>query len=1644
VATGGGSTTSALGPEAKTGNGTSAFSGVGTYSSVATTNSSLNATGTVTFSDYEAGVYSQGSYSLASVVYQSMALDSATAVMSKSTAMTGVGSMSMTSNGTGSSVGTLGISTWNGNGTTNYSSQDNYTATSTIQNSTTAQSSGTTSLYQAGNYGAGSYTFSSVALQIQGTTSITFSETGTVTANGSGTSTSTTTSGSAANAALAVAAKGSTDTTTSLYADSYSFSGLTTYSAIGQANSSSTNYYAGQYAAGSTSYASVSLVEHDDALLAATNNSVFTFGGASSLTNSGTVTGTGLVSYGVLNAGANDTLTFTASNSLTLNTVETTKYEMQATLSHDFSATGSMSFGALGLGALVHQSSATARDTFTYSSLGTTSGTGNGVSTLTTTGNSTGSFGFTGFTGSGTMTLASTTCFSVSGNSSTTFNGLSSSTSNDYEAGVFSNGTLALNSVAFQSGSTTQLDVWSRATSVFDTTGTYSRSGNGGGTDSQALANAGTDVKNGQGTYLFAGSARSITTATPQGETHGLQTTTLYGAGSYANGSLSLSSVLYRSGGSQTDTSHLGIVTTFSGTGVTTVSATTTATHPGTFGTVNTTGLGTTSEGGVHAASYLGTDLVSVDATGVTTNTNYSAGQYSNGSVSFSSVALNLGATVSSTAAETLTQLALQTLGAAGTLSAASTVTGSGYTVGGSNDNLVAGTMTYSGLQTTSTSAGMSGSLTYSELGSFGGQSYNFTTVTFRAGSNSSYAFGDWETENWGLVGSGTISGVTTVTSNGFTGTSRNSDIGTFNYSLTALSTITGGGSYSDSDYGAGSFTNGSISLSSLVHSERSNNSMTKTFGGLYQGSSTGTVVNDTQGISTRGVNGTFNYSSNLTTTFASLATAENSFSMNYEGKYGNGSTSLTSLALTGVVTLGFQFQQLGTYSATSTTGYSSYGMNSMSGGYLAVSRLHAEGSMTDGNLNLSCYLLQSGLVGNSALVRTDHSVAPGATSDSTYTWDAAETLSSYQEGQSANGSYSFASLALDYQTTTNGQYTESGSNSSFTAYNRSESDTYQFDFKNVGSGSVGTFTQNATETVGYSFSGTLSGGGTLVDGNSLSPAYTGTGTVGIDSGEMGQPDAGRLRPAGAQASSGDYYPDGLDLGAKDGPGGPPSGGQAPAGGGDKKVQQLLKVQGDVITSVPYTQPKPSGPPDGWVNPNGGQYDWQITGNLMEKPNVFANPDKTPWRFHWEYRELNPKQIAARDQQARAEKHRSEMQTLSESLNRVRVDPSAGTILLRKETDPGRWLTVVDVNGSGSQKSRLRVVSRPVENPGHEVMKRLAQQIFYQTYGPPPQEPLTYRIDVFRNMIGGGDNGSVQYWRLYEAFMKMAMKGVPPYLDFAVGGGSWAPHKPVGEISQWDDDERDADDSAQWAAFRRKLPIWGTSERLLDGLQAWDSDRSAAIGHLLDAGLSFADDIMNVMLAEAALSVAAKGVGLLRAGARGSSMLGATSRSMFGSIADGEAFANTAFRGRRLAGAQLVDLQIELERLYQSRGLTFDGIFAGQPQSQFFPVRNAAGELIGGRIDLVGSAFDQPLVRVLDETSHAIDVVEPWWPARQSRLLDLGRNPAYGADRLREFSHYQLFRRAARRYENGDAIMRLLMQNGDPDLLRRMATEIIR
>ena len=123
------------------------------------------------------------------------------------------------------------------------------------------------------------------------------------------------------------------------------------------------------------------------------------------------------------------------------------------------------------------------------------------------------------------------------------------------------------------------------------------------------------------------------------------------------------------------------------------------------------------------------------------------------------------------------------------------------------------------------------------------------------------------------------------------------------------------------------------------------------------------------------------------------------------------------------------------------------------------------------------------------------------------------------------------------------------------------------------------------------------------------------------------------------------------------------------------------------------------------------------------------------------------------------------------------------------------------------------------------------------------------------------------------------------------------------------------------------------------------------------------------------------------------------------SIEDARKFEKRLFGKRFVDEDTLSDVQGLLEDLYRENGLKFKGIFTGKGVNEFIPTLDDSGKIVGGQINLVGTSRKQPLIRIIDEVSHATDAADPNFIRRFERLKNLGQ--ASSAERAREFAHFQ-------------------------------------
>jgi hypothetical protein len=128
----------------------------------------------------------------------------------------------------------------------------------------------------------------------------------------------------------------------------------------------------------------------------------------------------------------------------------------------------------------------------------------------------------------------------------------------------------------------------------------------------------------------------------------------------------------------------------------------------------------------------------------------------------------------------------------------------------------------------------------------------------------------------------------------------------------------------SSSDYLAGSYANGSYNFSSYTHNEQASDLATLSASGTETDASNGTLVNNTQGISTSGINGTYLYAASGSSSWSGSETASDTYTLHAEGCFTNGSWALNSMVLNAAATLVASSAGSGSDSATNTKGCSS------------------------------------------------------------------------------------------------------------------------------------------------------------------------------------------------------------------------------------------------------------------------------------------------------------------------------------------------------------------------------------------------------------------------------------------------------------------------------------------------------------------------------------------------------------------------------------------------------------------------------------------------------------------------------------------------------------------------------------------------
>jgi RHS repeat-associated protein len=175
----------------------------------------------------------------------------------------------------------------------------------------------------------------------------------------------------------------------------------------------------------------------------------------------------------------------------------------------------------------------------------------------------------------------------------------------------------------------------------------------------------------------------------------------------------------------------------------------------------------------------------------------------------------------------------------------------------------------------------------------------------------------------------------------------------------------------------------------------------------------------------------------------------------------------------------------------------------------------------------------------------------------------------------------------------------------------------------------------------------------------------------------------------------------------------------------------------------------------------------------------------------------------------------------------------------------------------------------------------------------------------------------------------------------------------------------------------------------------------------------------------------------------------AIQRATLGSMEHASEFARANFSGRFVSDTQLINLERSLQEAYRGRGMRFEGIAYGSRINQFEPIiEEGTRRVVGGRILLTAERDAVRWIDLVDETSHAVDALNPRVMNRLEGLMASARAEMAAASeaevdvilqRIREQAHSELFGRAADRIRRGDSVMGTIASREDAALLARYA-----
>jgi hypothetical protein len=829
---------------------TGVFTGTFTYNDSALLTYTLNDSATESSTAYDAGCYALGSVNLTSVTFNIQDNNTPTLSATFSDSYSGTAMLSMTDTWVYSSQASFGYT--GGNGVATSVTTGNKTFTYSGSDTMTYLESDTESvtLYGGGSFANGSLALSSYSIRDSGTSNNTLTEASSDTYAGSATSYETMAGSISDNGNFGYAAYTMVGNGTYTNNSSYTLNGSDTLTAADTSTGSYSDFYAGTFANGTMSLLSLVLSDSGNDSYHYALAGTYQFFGTQTVSESVYDNGsTGLLSggpdfnnvRGIDNYNFNHTDLFSSVYCYSAADTSTDSYS-------DYQA-GSLSNDSVAFSSVVLQASGTDTWTMTQYSNQCFSGSGSVLQNN--------SLSFSRSSGGANMpTITATGGDSVNNTDVanycyTNISNLSASAHDSYtqyDAGVYNNGCYAFTSYSLSmagaqsytlSGSDSQYAYESISDNSADCT-VYTEQGFG------TAAFSSTDSSG----YWTSNAPSYTTNDSVTATTTSALSYSIYEGGAYANGSLNLSSVVFRDQGSWSANETVQLYESQGGSSSATYSNTGTVQMPNSFGGGVQTGsyssAGTQSQGFSAAVSATATESAAQSFT------SYEAGQWAGGSYSFGSLTYD------------------------GSGNARNTTALSGTWASGGTMSQFA---SYSGVCTD----GVSGGYTYSSSSTYTFSGTLMTSGTFTLHQEGNYSNGSYSLSN--MLYTGTGSAVLTLTYGG-----SDAQVGS-NY--TAMDSYSGGESgqtsYSLSE--AGVFNYGTWSIGSFTLAETSYTAGTYSIAGSF--AAAGGAISD---------QGTYAYSAQANTTFT----------LSEQGSYGNGSFSFGNFSCTYSLLAKTQFQESG------------------------------------------------------------------------------------------------------------------------------------------------------------------------------------------------------------------------------------------------------------------------------------------------------------------------------------------------------------------------------------------------------------------------------------------------------------------------------------------------------------------------------------------------------------------------------------------------------------------------------------------------------------------------------------------------------------------------------------------------------------